>query len=60
LHSLERIPHSWAAAITSISRAIAPASLNFFMPINVNHADSSDLVLIPGIGNKTAAAISIK
>jgi competence protein ComEA len=27
------------------------------MPININHADSSDLVLIPGIGKKTAEAI---
>jgi competence protein ComEA len=35
----------------------AAARLNFFMPVNLNAAPLEDLMLIPGIGSKTAAAI---
>jgi competence protein ComEA len=40
-----------------ISKIGAAACLNFFMPISVNHSTVDDLMLIPGIGLKTAAAI---
>ncbi len=40
-----------------IERIDSRARLNFFMPVNMNYASSSDLVLIPGIGKKTAEAI---
>jgi competence protein ComEA len=39
------------AAITAAAR------LNFFMPVVLNAATAEDLMLIPGIGSKTAAAI---
>jgi len=35
----------------------AAARLNFFMPVVLNAATAEDLMLIPGIGGKTAAAI---
>jgi competence protein ComEA len=35
----------------------AAARLNFFMPVALNAATLEDLMLIPGIGSKTAAAI---
>ena len=44
-------PGFYAADMDAASR------LNFFMPVSLHTATVQDLMLIPGIGNKTAAAI---
>ena len=41
----------------SIEDIGACAKLNFFMPLDLNAAEKKDLLLIPGIGEKTACAI---
>jgi len=41
----------------TIAEMSANARLNFFLPVDVNSASAADLMLVPGIGQKTAAAI---
>ena len=43
--------------IWEISEMNAAARLNFFLPVDVNSASADELMLIPGIGSKTAEAI---
>ena len=40
-----------------IQEMVAAARLNFFMPVAINSASVDELMLIPGIGNRTAETI---
>jgi competence protein ComEA len=40
-----------------IQKMVAAARLNFFMPVAINSASVDELMLIPGIGNRTAETI---
>jgi len=44
-------------AIWEISEMGAAARLNFFLPVDINTASADELMLIPGIGTKTAEAV---
>jgi competence protein ComEA len=43
--------------IWKISAMNAAARLNFFLPVDINTASADELMLIPGIGSKTAEAV---
>jgi len=44
-------------ALWEISETGAAARLNFFLPVDINTASADELMLIPGIGTKTAEAV---
>ncbi|HOO91681.1 MAG TPA: helix-hairpin-helix domain-containing protein [Syntrophales bacterium] len=57
LHSGDRIVCDRAQSMLTVGDIAVPARLALGMPIDLNGATAEDLVLIPGIGRKTALAI---